>query len=108
MFALRDVAVLAMLASAPPPMASQPDWYIVDPSTSSCVKPAVSPQDFETELRGLGKPVISRGIGRNPDGSVRTITVRYKVQGEDDGTVVFWASLASCQAALQRLTGGGG
>jgi hypothetical protein len=97
-------SALAMLASSSTATIEVPqrDWYIIDPSTSSCVKPILSPRDFETQLRTEGSKIASIGVIRDPDGTIRTVTVRYKVQG-DDNIVVFWPAPAPCKVALQRL-----
>jgi hypothetical protein len=105
MLTLWNASALAMLASSPAAAveALQPDWHIIDPSTNSCVKPTLSPRDFETQLRTAGNKIASIGVIRNSDGTIRTVTVRYKVQ-DDDNIVVFWPALAPCKAALQRMT----
>jgi hypothetical protein len=104
MLTLWNASVLAMLASSPAATveALQPDWYIIDPSTSTCVKPTLSPRDFETQLRTAGNKIASIGVIRNSDGTIRTVTFRYKVQ-DDDNIVVFWPALTPCKVALQRL-----
>jgi hypothetical protein len=101
-------SALAMLASSSTAAIEVPqrDWYIIDPSTSSCVKPTLSPRDFETQLRTEGSKIASIGVIRDPDGTIRTVTVRYKVQ-DDDNIVVFWPALAPCKVALQRLIDAG-
>jgi hypothetical protein len=104
MITLWNASALIMLASSPAATveAPQPDWYIIDRYTSSCARPILSPRDFETQLRTSGNKIASIGVVRNSDGTIRTVTVRYKVQDDDD-IVVFWPALAPCQAALQRL-----